>query len=67
MNDFRQSEKYQAALAALPEELRTAYEELVTDYSWCTTKHYGRGYVAYQVLADLIRAGWRRVKPDREQ
>jgi hypothetical protein len=60
MTDFHQSEKYQQALASLPEDLRGVYEELVADYSWQTTKHFGRGYVAYAVLAELVRAGWRK-------
>jgi hypothetical protein len=34
-------------------------DELVADYRWATVKRYGTGYVAYSVLADLIRAGWR--------
>jgi hypothetical protein len=63
MSDFRSSVKYQKALAGLPEQLRDTYEELVADYSWKTTAHYGRGYVAYDVLADLVRAGWRKVEP----
>lgn len=59
MSDFRKSEKYQKALANLPEELRGPYEDLVAQYSFHTTKLFGRGYVAYEVLASLIRDGWR--------
>lgn len=55
----KRSEKDQEARDSLPEELRAAYDELVTDYRWSTVKRYGTGYVAYSVLADLIRAGWR--------
>lgn len=54
-----QSPKFLEARDGLPEELRPIYDEMVTDYSWYTTKHYGRGYVAYSVLAELVRAGWR--------
>jgi len=60
MSDFHQSEKYQKALAGLPQELQPVYEQLVADYSWHTTKLYGKGYVAYEVLAALVRAGWRK-------
>ena len=59
MSDFRKSEKYQKVLASLPEELRGAYEDLVAQYSWHTTRLFGRGYVAYEVLAALVRDGWR--------
>ena len=59
MSDFRKSEKYQKTLAGLPEELKDPYEDLVAQYSWHTTNLFGRGYVAYEVLASLIRDGWR--------
>lgn len=53
-----ESEKSKAAEAALPAELRAQYRSLVEDYHFATFKRYGRGYIAYEVLADLIRAGW---------
>lgn len=56
---WRKSEKFQAAISRLPKELHDAYEQLVADYSFATMKKYGRGYVAYEVLADLILVGWR--------
>ena len=59
MNDFRNSEKYQAALVELPEELHGIYEQMVEQYSWHTMRLYGRGYVAYEVLASMVRDGWR--------
>jgi len=43
----------------LPEDLRAVYRQLVEEYEYLTSVHYGRGYVAYKVLADLILAGWR--------
>ena len=57
--DFEKSEKYQAARDSLPEELRDVYHQLVAEYSFHTTVKYGRGYVAYEVLAELVRSGWR--------
>ena len=51
------SEKYREAAATLPEDLKPIYRNLVEDYEYITQLHYGRGYVAYQVLADLVRAG----------
>ena len=53
------SPKSQAAEARLPESLKPIYRELVEQYSFATTVRYGRGYVAYEVLADLVLAGWR--------
>lgn len=53
------SAKYKEAADRLPDELRTDFERLVKEYEFLTQIHFGRGYVAYQVLADLILAGWR--------
>jgi hypothetical protein len=53
------SPKYKEAEEALPEELRPFYRQLVQEYEFLTVSHYGRGYVAYKVIADLVRAGWR--------
>ena len=53
------SPKFLEARESLPEELRPVYDEIVTDYSWCTIKRYGRGYVAYAVLAEMVSMGWR--------
>lgn len=53
------SPKYKEAEGALPSELQETFRRLVEEYEFLTTAHYGRGYVAYKVLADLVRAGWR--------
>jgi hypothetical protein len=53
------SPKFHEAREGLPEELRGVYDQMVADYSWCTAAKYGRGYVAYAVLADMVRMGWR--------
>lgn len=58
MNEQR-TEKHEHARNSLPEDLKQAFDDLVVDYKFATIKQYGRGYVAYEVLADLIRAGWR--------
>ena len=31
----------------------------IDEYVFHTKKRYGRGYVAYSVLADLVKDGWR--------
>ncbi len=53
------SSKYREAEESLPKELRPTYKNLVEQYEYMTTLYYGRGYVAYKVLAELVLAGWR--------
>jgi hypothetical protein len=57
------SPKYRAAATRLPEELRPTFERLMREYEFLTALRYGRGYVAYDVLADLVLAGWRLSGP----
>ena len=53
------SPKFQEAEAPLPEDLKPLFRRMVEEYEYLTQIHYGRGYVAYKVLADMILAGWR--------
>jgi len=53
------SDKYKEAEAILPEDLRPVFKRFVEEYEYLTMTHFGRGYVAYKVLADLVVAGWR--------
>lgn len=55
----RGSPKYLEARATLPEELRPIYDRLVEEYAFHTTVKFGRGYVAFWVLAALVKDGWR--------
>jgi hypothetical protein len=64
-NAKRTSPKYLAAWELLPEELRPVFNQLVDEYEWETVKLYGKGYVAYSVLANLVLAGWRRSAESR--
>lgn len=52
-------EKFKKAEDSLPAEMRPVFRRLVQEYEFLTKVQYGRGYVAYEVLAGLIRAGWR--------
>jgi len=52
-------EKFKEAEETLPEELKPVFRRFVEEYEYLTSVHYGRGYVAYRVLADLVVAGWR--------
>jgi hypothetical protein len=59
------SPKFLEARDSLPEDLRPIYDRLVEEYSFHTHVSYGRGYVAYRVLAALVREGW-RPPPDQQ-
>ncbi|MHC4462169.1 MAG: hypothetical protein ACYS30_12175 [Planctomycetota bacterium] len=56
---IKKSEKFKQARTGLPDELKPIYDDLVTQYAFHTTRLFGRGYVAYEVLASLVRDGWR--------
>ncbi len=51
--------KSKEAEAKLPEELRPVYRQMVQQYEFFTHVRFGRGYVAYEVLAEMVLAGWR--------
>lgn len=53
-------EKYLAAYNRLPDDLKPVFEQMVEEYAFETAKLYGAGYVAYEVMANLVLAGWRR-------
>lgn len=53
------SEKQLEARNSLPEELQSIYDDFVSDYRYASTLRYGKPYISYIVLADMIRAGWR--------
>ncbi len=53
------SAKFREAEARLPQELQSVYRQMVQDYEFLTHVRYGRGYVAYEVLAEMVLAGWR--------
>jgi hypothetical protein len=55
----KNSEKYVKERVSLPVELRPVYEDIVEHYAFHTQRLFGRGYVAYEVLASLVRDGWR--------
>ncbi|MGB8227401.1 MAG: hypothetical protein WCE45_11150 [Sedimentisphaerales bacterium] len=54
-----QTEKQLKARNSLPDELKPIFDEFVSDYRYAATLRYGKSYVAYGVLADMVRAGWR--------
>ncbi len=52
------SPKYREAEDRVPEHLKPVLQRLTQEYEYHTAVRYGKGYVAYQVLADLVLAGW---------
>lgn len=69
MAEDKRTEKHEYARNTLPDELKAVFDELVEDYKFATAVRYGQGYVAYIVLADLVRVGWRHTAaplPDGE-
>lgn len=54
-----ESPKCREARESLPEDLHEVFYQLVAEYKHQTIVRYGRGYVAYSVLADLVMLGWR--------
>jgi hypothetical protein len=62
MADARQPEKYLKAMETLStEEERRQFEQLVKDYKEGRDKHVpGFTGISYNILADLIRQGWRK-------
>jgi hypothetical protein len=57
--EANKSPKEQEARDSLPEELKPIFDEFVSDYKFAATARYGKPYVSYIVLADMVRAGWR--------
>jgi hypothetical protein len=63
----RQSPKFLEARESLPPELRPIYDRLVDEYAYYTALHYGQGYVAYRVIASLVKSGWRVVEGSSDE
>ena len=54
------SERYVSARQSLPAALRAVFDQLAVDYRNAAQARYGRPFVSYEVLADLIFEGWRK-------
>jgi hypothetical protein len=57
---------YEDIRKSLPEDLRNIFEMIVEDYKYSAHLHYGKQFVSYVVLGDLIKAGWRRTAEEIE-
>lgn len=54
-----ESGKYLKAKEKLPKELQDIYTQMVDEYAYHALQLYGRNWVAYDVIAELVLAGWR--------
>jgi len=59
MNFNEKSDKYVKAREKLPKELRDIYTQMVDEYAYNALLLYGKNWVAYDVIGELVRAGWR--------
>ena len=62
MNFNPKSKKYLKAKEKLPEGLRDIYTQMVDEYAFHALQLYGRNWVAYDVIAELVLAGWQPPK-----
>ncbi len=53
------SEKHREVKGMPPEEPKETFDEMVSDYRYAATLRHGKPYVSYNVLADMVKAGWR--------
>jgi len=51
--------KHQEAIDSLPEDLRSVFDEFVTQYKYSASMRHGSPFVSYIVLSDMVKAGWR--------
>ena len=62
MNFNENSKKYIKARETLPTELQETFRQMADEYAFHALKLYGRQWVAYDVLAEMVRDGWRVLK-----
>ena len=64
MTEETRSTKEEQARDSLPDDLKAVFDDFVADYKFYATKHHGRPYVSYIVLAEMVNAGWRLTQKD---
>jgi hypothetical protein len=67
MDSGKKSPKFYEVRDSLPEELRSIYEEMVSSYAFYSLKYHGREWVSFQIIADLVKEGWRPEKSHRRK
>ena len=63
----KRTEKHEEARRSISEELQPVFDELVAEYRFSAAQRHGAPYVSYIVLADIVRAGWRRSAEAQEE
>ena len=56
----KKTKAHAAVERELPEDLREPFNVLVAEYKGAAEKHTGQVWVNYNILSDLIHAGWRK-------
>lgn len=51
--------KKDLAFESLPPELHEVFQRLISEYQYHCILRYGKPFVSYIILADMIRSGWR--------
>lgn len=54
------SEKFDQLKKALPADVRPVFEEMVRDYQSFALEETGRPFASFNVLARMVRLGWRK-------
>ena len=57
----KRNQEREQAQATLPASLHETFDRLVEEYEVSAKIHAGEISINYNILADLVRAGWRRV------
>ena len=61
-DEQKRTVKHSEARNSLSPDLVPVFDKLVEDYKFAATMHHGSPFVSYVVLADLVKAGWRRLE-----
>ena len=59
MTKEKMNPKMEKEFESLPNELKPIFKRIVDEYQYHCVLKYGRPFVSYAVLADLVRDGWR--------
>ena len=64
MTEEKRTQKEEQARNSVPDQWKAIFDDFVADYKFFATKHHGRPYVSYIVLAEMVKAGWRLPESD---
>ncbi|MFC1882219.1 hypothetical protein ACFL2S_12070 [Thermodesulfobacteriota bacterium] len=61
MKKEKMNPKMEKEIESLPDELKPIFKRIVDEYQYHCVLRYGRAFVSYAVLADLVRDGWKPI------